>query len=233
MTTHRTPSTVRAAHTALPSSGRNRSSMKPSPRVRSDVPAAGPAQPDSVTRSSSRQDSSTKYVTRMSPGKPTREGGNKSGAKLIRTVLNYELTARCYTTVRWPGDGRNGIAVRALPGAECGLQPGVGGAVPPRVRHHRSRAGDRDRLVLRVLQPPAPAQRHRRHVTDQLRDHRPHPRSGIREPSTISGEPQRWATCISATSGPGTCAGRVLRPPPAVRKRQRTGTGIGAHAQQG
>src|SRR3954462_6673160 len=102
MTTHRTPSTVRAAHTALPPSGRNRSSMKPSHRVRSDVPATGPGKLDSVTRSSSRQDSSTKWVTRMSPGKPTREGGDKSGAKLIRTVLNYELTTRCYTTVRWP-----------------------------------------------------------------------------------------------------------------------------------
>src|SRR3954452_8751580 len=103
MTTHRTPSTVRAAHTALPSSGRNRSSMKPSQRVRSDVPAAGPGQPDSVTRSSSRQDSSKKWVTRMSPGKPTREGCDECGAKLIRTVLNYELAARSYTTVSVAG----------------------------------------------------------------------------------------------------------------------------------
>src|SRR4051794_6338845 len=45
----------------------------------------------------------------MSPGKPTREGGNKSGAKLIRTVLNYELTARCYTTVRWLVMGAMGL----------------------------------------------------------------------------------------------------------------------------
>jgi hypothetical protein len=168
---------------------------------------------------------------------------------LLRTssVLNSELNASARAlTLLYPSShrwicprlvgvvmGAMGLPCGPLPGAESGLQPGVGGAVSPRVRHHRSRADDRDRLVLRVLQPPAPAQRHRRHVTDQLRDHRPHPRSGIREPSTISGEPQRWATCISATSGPGTCAGRVLRPPPAVRKRQRTGTGIGAHAQQG
>src|SRR3954451_9202753 len=122
MTTHRTPSTVRAAHTALPSSGRNRSSMKPSQRVRSDVPAAGPGQLDSVTRSSSRQDSSKKWVTRMSPGKPTREGGDKCGAKLIRTVLNYELAARCYTTVRWPGHGLEcrHSGFREDPAQDCG-----------------------------------------------------------------------------------------------------------------
>src|SRR4051812_25381355 len=103
MTTHRTPSTVRAAHTALPPSGRNRSSMKPSQRVRSDVPATRPGQAANVTRSSSRQDSSKKWVTRMSPGKPTREGCDECGAKLIRTVLNYELAARSYTTVSVAG----------------------------------------------------------------------------------------------------------------------------------
>ena len=48
-----------------------------------------------------------------------------------------------------------------------------GRCCPGRVHRYHSCPGSGDRLVLRVLQPPAPAQCRRRAVTDQLREHRP------------------------------------------------------------
>ena len=42
-------------------------------------------------------------------------------------------------------------------------------------------------MVLRLLQPPAPPQCRRDAVTEQLREHRPHPRSGIRNPPRSRG----------------------------------------------
>jgi hypothetical protein len=84
---------------------------------------------------------------------------------------------------RWSGS----VLFRQSRGREVLLQPGVGGPVPPSVRHHRPGAGDRDRLVLRPLQPSAAAQRRRRPVTDQLRDRRPQQSSGIRNPPRFWG----------------------------------------------
>ena len=42
-------------------------------------------------------------------------------------------------------------------------------------------------MVLRLLQPPAPPQCRRRTITEQLRNRRPHPRSGIRNPPRSRG----------------------------------------------
>ena len=80
---------------------------------------------------------------------------------------------------------------------------GVGGPLPPRVRQHPPGPGRRAGLVLRVLQPRAPAQLGRQDEPGQLREHRdPRPGSRIAKPSTIQGEPQGPAVAAAAQAVP-------------------------------
>src|SRR4051812_36526115 len=116
MTTHSTPSTVIAAHTALPSSGRHRTSMNPSARVKSEKPAVGWWRADSAARSSARQDSSKKWVTtRVSPEADPRDGARARSSRYGtvrdyaegRAVAHSELMARTPARARTTADPRD------------------------------------------------------------------------------------------------------------------------------
>jgi hypothetical protein len=68
---------------------------------------------------------------------------------------------------------------------------GVGGVVTTQLRQHPAGPGRRAGLLLRVLQPPPPAQLAGHDEPDQLREDRgPRPGSRIEKPSRIRGEPQ-------------------------------------------
>jgi putative transposase len=121
----------------------------------------------------------------------------RGGAEQITGVIFHTDRGSTYTAERFtalcrrprdtPVDGPGRLLLRQRRGRGVLLQPRVGSAVPIRVRHHREGARRGDRLVLRVLQHPAPAQRSRRPVPDQLRERRPHPSSGIRSPPRFRG----------------------------------------------
>ena len=67
-------------------------------------------------------------------------------------------------------DGTGRVVFRQRLRGSVLLQPGMGSLVPPRFREHSTSPGCRDRVVLRLLQPPAPPQCRRDAVTEQLRD---------------------------------------------------------------
>lgn len=112
---------------------------------------------------------------------------SRGGAEQIRYLHRERLHEALPPAQDQPVHGPGRLVLRQCRRRGVLLQPGMGGAVSTRVHQYRPSPGCGDGLVLRLLQPPAPPQRGRRAVPDQLRERCPHPRSGIRNPPRSRG----------------------------------------------
>nr|WP_308015571.1 IS3 family transposase [Pseudonocardia sp. ICBG1293] len=119
-----------------------------------------------------------------------RGGADGIAGVIFHTDRGSTYTAGAFATLCRRLDIRQSmgrVVFRQRRGGGVLLQPGVGSAVPQRLRHHCEGSGGGYRLVLRLLQPPATTQRRRRARTDRLRERRPHSRRGIGNPPRSRG----------------------------------------------
>src|ERR1700737_1178929 len=92
-------------------------------------------------------------------------------------------------------DGPRGVVLRQRRLRGVFLHPRTRGLVPAPLRHEGTGPRGHPRLVLRLLQPPTPAQLGRVATTRRLRENRDHPTGGrIKEAFAFSGETHSEST---------------------------------------